>query len=263
MFFKSLFALSRNRLEYLCLLFGEQPPADTAGWGARDIDALLRYVDSARTDSASASRIRGRVLDRARRLPIPLSAADLETIGRVHPRLRFAGTGASLHESQPGRCGRTIRTIGGSCSRRIRAGRRANYLARESDFQFLKSLEERNLVIPVVGDFGGEKGAASESGAWLRAHGEIVSAFYTSNVEQYLFRDGSFHRFAGSVARLPHDARSAMVRSIFGMGPGHPQAVPGYYSTQVVQLMDRFVALEQQGALTTYYELITRDLVAP
>ncbi|HVT39738.1 MAG TPA: hypothetical protein VHE78_11875 [Gemmatimonadaceae bacterium] len=257
--FKSLFALARNRLEYLCLLFGEPPPADTTGWGARDIEALLRYVDSARTDSTAARRIRTRVLDRVKRASIPLSQADLETIARFH--LTFVSEGPALRFTTFNRPARPYYPD----YRRLlletdRTGRRANYLVREADFQFVKSLEDRNLVIPLVGNFAGDKALAGTA-QWLRAHGETVSAFYTSNVEQYLFRDGSFPRFEQSVAQLPRDARSVMVRSYF-MG-GHPQAVAGYNSVQLVQSLDRFVATQAAGGFASYYDLVTRNLVEP
>ena len=256
---KSLFALARNRLEFLCLLFGEPPPADTTGWGMRDIEALLRYVDSARTDSTAARRIRTRVLDRVKRSSIPLSPSDIETITRFH--LTFISEGPGLRFTTFNRPARPYYPD----YRRLlletdRTGRRANYLVREPDFQFVKSLEDRNLVIPVVGNFAGDKALAGMT-HWLRAHEESVSAFYTSNVEQYLFRDGSFPRFEQSVAQLPHDARSVIVRSYF-MG-GHPQTVAGYNSVQIVQSLDRFVAAQAAGGFASYFDLVTRNLVEP
>jgi hypothetical protein len=111
-------------------------------------------------------------------------------------------------------------------------------------------------VVPVVGNFGGDK-ALRAIAAWLREHRETVSAFYTSNVEQYLFRDGLFGRFSASVAQLPRDAHSVMLRSYFLAF--HPQNVPGYHATQIVQYMDRFVA----GGFQSYYELATRDVIDP
>ena len=257
--FKSLFAMSRDRLEFLCLLFGELPPADTAGWGARNIEDLLRYVDSARTDSTAAQTIHARVLDEVRRSSIPLSQADIETIGRFHrmfvsegPSLRFTTFNRPVRPYYPDYRRLLLETD--------RAGRRANYLALESDFQFVKSLERRNLVVPVVGNFGGER-ALTATAKWLRDQGERVSVFYTSNVEQYLFRDGSFARFAIGVSHLPHDEHSVFVRSYF-MG-GHPQAVAGYNSVQTVQFMDRFIAAQAAGGFSSYRDLVTRSLVDP
>ena len=44
-------------------------------------------------------------------------------------------------------------------------------------------------IVPIVGNFAGPK-ALRAVGAYLTAHGATVTAFYTSNVEQYLFQDG-------------------------------------------------------------------------
>jgi hypothetical protein len=255
--FKSLFALSRNRIEYLCLLFGKRPPADTTGWGERGPPALLAYIDSVRTESDGASRIRERVIEHARRLALSLSQADLATIARFHAT--FIAEGASLRFNTLGRAPQAYYPD----YRRLlqetdRTGRQSNYLAHEDDFQFVKRLEDRNLVIPVVGDFSGDK-ALRSVGEWLRARGETVSAFYTSNVEQYLMRDDSFDRFAASVARLPRTPKSVMLRSFF-LG-GHPLQVAGYHATQLAQLMDRFVAVEAVAPFRDYYMLATRDVI--
>jgi hypothetical protein len=41
----------------------------------------------------------------------------------------------------------------------------------------------------------------------------MVSAFYLSNVEQFLFQDGKWNRFCASVATLPIDETSMFIRS--------------------------------------------------
>lgn len=252
---KSAFALARNRLEYMCVLFGRQAPADTTGWGARDIAALLRWVETAPADP----RARDRLLERVRRTGVSLSAEDLATIARFHnvftsqgPALRFNTFGRAPQPYYP-----DYRQLLSSTDL---TGRQSSYLAHESDFQVVKSLQDRNLVIPVVGDFGGEKALAAV-GAWIRARGEVVSAFYTSNVEQYLFRDGSFRAFAATVARLPRNSRSVMLRSYF-LG-GHPDRQDGYHATQLAQFIDRFVAMTAAGSPLSYRDLVTRDVIRP
>ena len=46
-----------------------------------------------------------------------------------------------------------------------------------------------------------------------------VTAFYLSNVEQYLFREiGEADRFYGNVAALPTDSTSMFIRSVPRMG---------------------------------------------
>jgi hypothetical protein len=78
-------------------------------------------------------------------------------------------------------------------------------------------MEAKNLLIPIVGNFGGPK-AIRSVGRYLKEHDAIVSAFYLSNVEQYLFRPplgGSpiYREFYQSVGTLPLDASSTFIRS--------------------------------------------------
>jgi hypothetical protein len=99
------------------------------------------------------------------------------------------------------------------------AGVSRSYLASEELFGVLKDLESRNLVVPVVGDFGGPK-AIRAIGSYLKAQGATVSAFYLSNVEQYLSQDGKWDAFCRNVATLPLDASSTFIRSASGGGGG-------------------------------------------
>ncbi len=112
-----------------------------------------------------------------------------------------------------------------------RAGRTWHYLAAEADYQFVRQLQARDLIVPVVGDVGGPH-ALRAIGRTIASRGERVSAFYISNVESYLYRDGAYGRFTANVSGLPRDARSVMIRSIFG----------GASSTSAVQPMDELLA---------------------
>jgi hypothetical protein len=139
-------------------------------------------------------------------------------------------------------------------------GKQANYCASEDDFQFLKSLEGRNLIVPVVGNLAGERALAA-IGRDIAARGLRVSAFYTSNVEFYLMLEGGFQQFAENVKQLPRDGRSVIIRSYFSGGYGyrHPQAVSGYYSSQLLQPVESFVKEYARGGIKSYGELVTKD----
>jgi hypothetical protein len=93
-----------------------------------------------------------------------------------------------------------------------RGGSSRGYLATEGGFSLLKKLQAQNLVIPIVGDFGGPK-AIRGVGTYLKAHSATVTAFYLSNVEQYLSQDGKWTRFCRNVATLPLDSSSTFIRS--------------------------------------------------
>lgn len=259
--FKALFHPARSRIEFVCLLFGKAAPPDTAGWGARDLEALLGHVTRAPPDSLAAARARRMVGSLVREFGVRLSAGDLATIERFHRT--FIAEGPNLRLTTFNRPERfDYPTYGRLLLETDLTGRRANYLVRESDFQWVKSLEERNLVVPVVGDLAGPKAMAA-IGRYLAEHRERVAAFYTSNVEQYLFRGGTFARFARNVAALPHDERSVIIRSYFPYGRLHAQAMPGYLSVQLLQTFTAFIAVQRAGGFRSYGDLVTRDLLAP
>jgi len=91
-------------------------------------------------------------------------------------------------------------------------GQFRSYLATEENFNFLKDLETRNLLVPVVGDFGGRK-AIREVAKYLKSVNATVSAFYLSNVEQYLSQDGKMGAFMTNIGSLPLDESSTFIRS--------------------------------------------------
>jgi hypothetical protein len=101
-----------------------------------------------------------------------------------------------------------------------------SYLASEENFRFIRDLHTRNLIVPVVGNFGGPKALRAVAG-YLTQHGMVVSTFYASNVEQYLQRDGLWSAFCGNAATLPVDARSVMIRSTRGGFGGFSRGLPG------------------------------------
>jgi hypothetical protein len=98
----------------------------------------------------------------------------------------------------------------------------------ETSYQFVRDLQRKNLVVPVVGDFAGPR-AIRAVGDFLKQHETSVSAFYLSNVEQYLTPVTKFQSFYGNVATLPLSPSSTFIRSaqISGIQPGLAQSSLG------------------------------------
>jgi hypothetical protein len=109
----------------------------------------------------------------------------------------------------------------------------------------------------VVGNLAGQTAFPAISREVAARH-EHVSALYVSNVEMYIWRDGSFGTFAANAARLPRDQRSVIIRSFFGGGFGqsHPLNRPDHVSTQLVQSLEDFARRESHG-WSSYLELVT------
>lgn len=256
---KSLFERARNRIEYLCLLFGKPVPRDLERWDDVGIGELLAYIDTTASDDRRFERTLREIAATAEGFGYPLSDGDLATISRFHET--FYEHGLDLRFTSYGRAPRayypTYRQL---LLETNLEGRQANYLVEEEDFQFLKVMQVEDRIVPVVGDLAGDH-ALREIAAWLRENDERVSAFYTSNVEFYLMASGSFDRFARNVERLPRDSNSVIIRSYFGRGYPHPQSVPGYYSTQLLQSMDGFVKDEADGGYRSYSDLVVRNMI--
>jgi hypothetical protein len=92
-------------------------------------------------------------------------------------------------------------------------GRSWSYLSSESAYRRVRRMEQRNLVVPVTGDFAGAT-ALRRVGRYLTDQRMTVNAFYVSNVEQWLFRGDDWPRFYGNVAALPLDSSSTFVRTV-------------------------------------------------
>ena len=216
--FKALFEQAHTRIEYLALLFGRPVPDDMNSWRESSVARVAQYLNRPAVDTKSISALRARIDTVIRGFGVPLSAEDVATIDRFHRRfierglsLQFQSTGRPPQGSYPTYGDLLLETDG--------EGRQGNYLVSEGSFQFVKSLQERDGVIPVVGNLSGTSALAG-IGRLLREKGESLSAFYASNVEFYLERDGSYQRFIGNLARIPRTSRAVIIRSIFGRGIG-------------------------------------------
>lgn len=255
--FKALFERSTNRLEYLCRWFGVPVPADVAGWTDQPIEAILTRLDSLPRSAVHAAASTDTLLAAIARYGVPLDDTDRETIRRFHTEfmqrgleIKFTSTGRAPRSYYP-----TLREL---ILERDLDGGQASYLATAERWAFVRSLQARDRIIPVVGNLGGTQ-AFPAIGREVAARGERVSALYVSNVEMYLWRDGLFAQFAETAASLPHSDRSLIIRSVFsgGFGQGHPLRVPGHMSTQLVQPLADFSARLRSGGWSSYWELVT------
>jgi len=209
--YKALFELSSNRADFVARLFNRKRPAGltATSTAAELMDAYLR-IDPG--DAASFNANLKAITDhltRTRRLP--LGADDLAGIEYVYRNFHRFGPAINYTSSINGRSG-----SGGTYARIMSAtdaatGAERTYLANEDHFALVKTLQSRNLIVPIVGDFAGPK-ALRAVGAFLKERGAVVSAFYVSNVEMYLQRNGVWPAFCANVAAMPLNAASTFIR---------------------------------------------------
>ena len=257
--FKSLFEASRNRIDFLCLLFGRPAPADVGNWNNRPLADLLDYVARTPADTIRHFRTHAALVDRIESYGLPLGSVDVATLKRFHDE--FMRAGLDLRFTTYGRGPRSYYpTIRQLYLETDLAGRPTSFLAKEEDFRFVQTLQKQGRVIPVVGDFGGTR-AFRAIGKLLKERNLQVSLFYTSNVEFYLFRQQTFRRYVENVRAFPWSPKGLIVRSYFGgvMGQAHPQARPGYASVQLLQTAESFLRRTRDPEAVSYLELVTAD----
>jgi hypothetical protein len=125
-----------------------------------------------------------------------------------------------------------------------------NFLASEDHFRMVQRLQRNNLIVPLVGDFAGPR-AIRAVGGYLREHNAVLTAFYTSNVEQYLFQDDdNWKRFYSNVRTLPLNSTSTFIRYVLnGRGFGRRS------HTLVSPIMDVVSAYEHRR-IQGYYDVV-------
>lgn len=233
---KAMFEQARNRLEYLCLLYGRAAPRRSSDWEQRDLAAVLAQVDSSPADSALHGRQHRELMRRVEGYGLVLSDSDRVTLRRFHDE--FAGAGLDIHFTSGNRMSRRAYPT----ARRLYLetdleGNQASFLATERRWRTVREMQRRNRIIPVVGDLAGAK-AMPAIAAYLRETGRTVSVFYVSNVEQYLFQYGTFPAFARNVEQLPAGPGSVLIRSWFFRGPAPISS--DHFSSQQLQSFEAF-----------------------
>jgi hypothetical protein len=208
--YKALFELSADRVEFVARLFSRaRPPTLPATAPAHEIFKALttsRGDETLFAENVSAIRHQ---LTTTRKLP--LTEEDLQGIRWIHQAF-FAEGPMIQYSANFGRSG-TFPTYAELMTATDGDGTARSFLSSLEAFAYIKSLHARNLIVPVVGDFAGER-ALRAVGRYLRDKQTTVGAFYVSNVEQYLGRDGRWSLFCGNVASLPLDETSSFIRSI-------------------------------------------------
>jgi hypothetical protein len=217
--YKAIFELSKDRADFMAMLFSRQrPPALARSASATQLfDA---FAKAPVVNEAGYARNLAAIEDRLTKThALPLLRRDVMAIGEIYRTFYEAGYAV-----------RPSPTYEDLMTATDERGVQRSYLASEENYAFLKDLESKNLVVPVVGDFGGPK-AIRAIAKYLRNNSATVTAFYLSNVEQYLYQDRKWETFCRNVSTLPLDSSSTFIRSESGFGGGFRRIGPGFVSS--------------------------------
>lgn len=258
--YKAIIEQSSDRADFLSRLFGRPRPSglDTASAA----QALFAAFQAVPPDSGLARKHLTAIFDRLRRHHgFALAADDSSTVAYVYQTFVVFGPDITYNSNQA-RPGFGRGRMPSYAELQIEAdsvGSQRSYLANETNFRTLKELETNNLIVPLVGDFAGPK-AIRSVGSYLKDRHLVVTAFYLSNVEQYLFQgDDDWRHFYQNVGTLPLDSASTFIRSVFG-GMGYYGGNGGFNSymrarQMLASMMDQ-VRLFGEGKLLSYDDVI-------
>lgn len=260
--FKSLFMMSRSRVEYLSNLFARPLPKDFKKWNDRQIRDLVDYFDRTPLDQKMADKLKAEMHKKIESFGLTLNQRDWETIDEIYQAFYTdcLETRYTIRDRPTGRFFPAYRDI---LLEKDLNGKHRNYLANESTFQVIKTMHDQNRIVPATGDISGVK-ALKSIGDYLKEINEKVSAFYVSNVEFYLFRQDTMGRFVENLKSLPIDSRSLMIRSYFNYAyytNVHPQTIDNHFSVQLLQHIEQLIKAFDAGEVSDYYQLTTRGSV--
>src|SRR5262245_28742243 len=245
--YKALFAMAANRAEFVSMLFSRRP----SSWQSDGATAeqLFSIFERARPDQAFFDSNLGRIKAQLR-----LSRDDEKIVEQVY-RVFFA-LGPDLSYSSTDSYAPSGPSYTDLMTLTDANGRNWSYLASEDNFRFVKEMQRRNLIVPLVGDFAGPKAIRSVA-RYANDHQATVSAFYLSNVEMYLLASPQWKSFCANVAALPVDQSSAFIR--FLLGRYAYLVLPngfGARNVSVISPMIDVVTGVAKGYPPSYYDLI-------
>jgi len=236
--YKAIFELSKDRADFVSMLFAKKRPEGlTTKSTAKEIFAAFANID---TSEDLYNQNLKTIEDHLKTThKFALLDDDLRGIEYVYRNFYQFGPAINYNSSSGGggfSGGMSRVNYADLMTATDQEGISRSFLANEENYNFLKQLETKNLLVPVIGNFSGPK-ALRAVGTYLKGIDAKVSAFYLSNVEDYLYRDGSWNNFCANTATLPIDETSTFIRSVrggrYGNGYGGLNSDLGNISSEV------------------------------
>jgi hypothetical protein len=217
--YKAIFEMADDRATFLSLLFSRRRPD---GLNEKStLAAILNAYQNVPADAQIAESNRQRIRDLLiTKHGLSLNGEDIAAIYHVHRIFELYGP-----ETAYGSTLETVDTTNGPANGNFTRilttgddqGTNQTFLASEDLFRQVKDMQHRNLIVPIVGDFAGDK-ALKRIANYLHEIKASVSVFYVSNVEQYLFQpipkapNGGAQKFYENVAAFPLESSSTFIR---------------------------------------------------
>jgi len=260
--YKALFDMSPTRADFVSNLFSRVRPAglDTKTTSA----ALFAAYDSAKVDPDLLAKNLTAIKAYMTKHGYALTDEDLSNIEKIITVFSRGGPGINYNFASPNPAvgPPSEATYARLMNTTDITGRNSSFLAIEENFLYVREMQRKNLIVPLVGDFAG-KAVIRNVGRYLDDHKSPVGVFYISNVETYL-DDTQKQTFYANVTTLPVDSSSMFIRHILGVpARGLPWWRQGFTNVSTVAPMKEFIDAIKGGRRPTFQEIVreTKDPV--
>jgi hypothetical protein len=255
--YKALIEMSSDRADFLSKLFSRQRPENLDPTASPE--ELFAAFDEIKADRQLYLQNFQAVKDQLeQRHRFKLTADDEASIEYVYHNFFLAGPELTYNGVSGGGFGRNrMPSYAELMQMTDEEGVNRSYMGTEENFKALQDFEMKNLILPIVGDFAGGK-AIRAVAEYLKEHKAFVSAFYVSNVEQYLFQqDNDWNKFYSNVGTLPVDQSSSFIRSVFnGLAANYQPSGFGLRSASLLSSIPDLLKAFGSGEIRTYYDVI-------
>jgi hypothetical protein len=255
--YKTLFELSPNRADFVARLFSRKRPANLDE--QTSAAAMFAAFNNAPKDDVgqNLAALRSALTKHG----YGLSSDDLASIDFVY-QVFYRGGPTINYEFMSSTPAPVLVNYQQEMSATDPEGKAWSFLGSEEAYRYIREMERKNLIIPLVGDFSGPKTIRRIS-EYVRQRNSTVTTFYLSNVEMYL-EGPKMKNFQENVATLPMDSTSTLIRWV----PNNATPYLSWYTPRIgpmatgLQSMNEFVELLKAGrAPTTWFDAVrgTRD----
>jgi hypothetical protein len=254
--YKALIEMSTDRADFLSKLFSRKRPEKLEE--KTTVEELFNAYYEVEPDrqlfQENFQAIKKQLEERHK---FKLSADDESTINYIYQSFYAGGLDLTYNGVGGGGLGRSrMPSYAEVMQMTDEEGVNRSYMGSEENFKVLQDFERKNLIVPVVGDFAGPKAIRSVA-SYLKEHDAFVSAFYVSNVEQYLFQQGDdWSKFYHNVGTLPVDASGAFIRSVFNGLAVTYQPSGTLKSASLLSSIPDLLKAFTAGDVRTYYDVI-------
>ena len=250
--YKALFELSPTRADFVSRLFSRRRPAGLDE--KTSAAAMFAAYEKVASDNALFLQNLAAVKNNFKTHGYELSTEDVSRIEFVYqifmrggPAINYQFASVSPAASTP--------TYTQIVTMTDDEGHNSSFLAAEETFQYVRDMQQKNLIVPLVGNFAGPV-TIRRIGEYLKERNANVSTFYASNVESYL-DEKQTRDFYGNLLSLPTDSTTTVIRFVdFMHNTSLPWYDPSLMYIQVVSPMSDLTNLAKSGGIPTYNDLL-------